>query len=42
MKGLWAHVGEFIGMINWWVATKMLVIVLLGVGTLVWLIRWFL
>ena len=40
-KGPWAQVRRFIGMINWWVATKMLVIVLLAVGILVWVIRRF-
>jgi len=30
------------GKIDWWVATKMLVILLLGLGILAWAIRWFL
>jgi len=31
-----------IGKIDWWVATKMLVILLIGLGILVWVIRRFL
>jgi hypothetical protein len=30
------------GKIDWWVDTKMLVILLLGLGILAWVIRWFL
>lgn len=33
---------EFIGKVDWWVATKMVVMLLLGLGILVWAIRWFL
>jgi hypothetical protein len=31
-----------VGKIDWWVATKMLVALLVGVGVLVWVIRRFL
>ena len=40
LKELWAEVRELISMIDWWVATKMLVIFLLALGILVWVIRW--
>lgn len=40
-KGPWARVRRFIGMINWWVAAKMLVILLLVIGVLTWVLRRF-
>ena len=42
MKGKRTRVRELMGKIDWWVATKMLVILLLGLGILAWVIRWFL
>jgi len=33
---------KLMGRIDWWVATKMLVILLLGLGILAWVIRRFL
>lgn len=42
MKGKRTPVRELMGKIDWWVATKMLVILLLGLGILAWVIRWFL
>ena len=42
LRGLWAQVRRFAGMIDWWVATAMLLTVLLVVAVLVWVIRWLL
>ncbi len=41
-KELRAGVRAFFHAIDWWVATKMLVILMLGLGVIVWVIRWFL
>lgn len=41
-KSLWTQLREFIDMIDWRVATTMLVILMLGLGVIVWVIRWFL
>lgn len=41
-KALSAEAQEFLRLIDWWVAAKMLLISLLGLGTLFLVIRWLL
>ncbi len=41
-KGLKTHIRRFINSVDWWVAVKMLLVLLLGVGMLTWAVRWWL